>query len=105
MKFFLIFPEMWASTTCLLSSSTRNMALGKGSSTVAITSIASSLDMLWSLYLRPVKSGKYRGTTHKFQTLLPLARTHRPFIDARISAPTAPMSPSPGMSTSKPRAR
>src|SRR5436309_6427470 len=43
MKFFRILPEMCARTRCLLSSSTRNIALGKGSITVAITSIASSL--------------------------------------------------------------
>src|SRR5271170_1091809 len=45
MKFFLIFPEMWASTWCLFSSSTRNMAFGSGSITVAITSMASSLPL------------------------------------------------------------
>src|SRR5208337_527091 len=43
MKFFLILPDTCASTWCLFSSSTLNMALGNGSITVAITSIASSL--------------------------------------------------------------
>src|SRR5712671_5994296 len=43
MKFLRIFPETCASTWCLFSSSTLNMALGSGSTTVAITSIASSL--------------------------------------------------------------
>src|SRR6476469_10547092 len=43
MKFLRIFPETCASTWCLFSSSTLNMALGNGSTTVAITSIASSL--------------------------------------------------------------
>src|SRR6266516_3963722 len=43
MKFCLIFPEMCARTLCLFSSSTRNIAFGSGSITVAITSIASSL--------------------------------------------------------------
>src|SRR6185437_8267202 len=43
MKFLRIFPETCASTWCLLSNSTRNMAFGSGSTTVAITSIASSL--------------------------------------------------------------
>src|SRR2546426_1198696 len=43
MKFFRIFPEMCARTLCLFSSSTRNIAFGSGSITVAITSIASSL--------------------------------------------------------------
>src|SRR6202162_5823007 len=45
MKFLRIFPETCASTWCLFSSSTLNMALGSGSTTVAITSIASSLLM------------------------------------------------------------
>src|SRR5712671_3474034 len=44
-KFLRIFPEMCASTWCLFSSSTRNMALGNGSMTVAITSMASSLEL------------------------------------------------------------
>src|SRR6266566_1933986 len=37
---------MWASTLCPFSSSTRNMALGRGSTTVPSTSIASSLATL-----------------------------------------------------------
>src|SRR5690242_15906274 len=41
-KFLRILPETCASTWCLFSSSTRNMALGNGSMTVAITSMASS---------------------------------------------------------------
>src|SRR5450755_1173742 len=44
-KFLRILPEMCASTRCLFSSSTRNMALGSGSMTVAITSMASSLGL------------------------------------------------------------
>lgn len=44
MKFFLIRPETCASTWCLFSSSTLNIALGSVSTTVAITSIASSFD-------------------------------------------------------------
>src|SRR5579864_1398004 len=44
-KFLRIFPEMCASTWCLFSSSTRNIALGSGSITVAITSMASSLGL------------------------------------------------------------
>src|SRR5262245_51485724 len=43
MKFFRIFPDMCASTWCLFSSSTRNIAFGSGSITVAMTSMASSL--------------------------------------------------------------
>ena len=45
MKFFLILPETCASTWCLFSSYTRNMAFGNGSITVAITSIASSFGL------------------------------------------------------------
>src|SRR3974390_1040869 len=43
MKFLRILPETCASTWCLFSSSTLNIALGSGSITTAITSIASSL--------------------------------------------------------------
>src|SRR5438128_1685488 len=42
MKFLRILPETCARTWCLFSSSTRNIAFGNGSITVAITSIASS---------------------------------------------------------------
>src|SRR5215468_6697397 len=45
MKFLRILPETCASTWCLFSSSTRNIAFGNGSITVAITSIASSLEL------------------------------------------------------------
>src|SRR5438034_11612231 len=45
MKFLRILPDTCASTCCLPSSSTLNMAFGSGSITVAITSIASSLDI------------------------------------------------------------
>src|SRR5918993_4506286 len=38
-----ILPEMWASTLCPLSSSTRNCVLGKASVTVPSTSMTSSL--------------------------------------------------------------
>src|SRR5215472_6660322 len=41
-KFLRILPETCARTWCLFSSSTRNMALGNGSMTVAMTSMASS---------------------------------------------------------------
>src|SRR6266567_4423095 len=44
MKFLRILPETCARTWCLFSSSTRNIALGSGSITVAMTSIASSLE-------------------------------------------------------------
>src|ERR1700734_1030604 len=44
-KFLRIFPDTCASTWCLFSNSTLNMAFGRGSRTTAITSIASSLLM------------------------------------------------------------
>src|SRR5580704_14898733 len=44
-KFLRIFPEICASTWCLFSSSTRNIAFGSGSITVAITSMASSFPL------------------------------------------------------------
>src|SRR5580698_731931 len=43
-KFFRIRPETCARTWCLFSSSTLNIAFGNVSTTVAITSIASSFD-------------------------------------------------------------
>src|SRR6266478_3128427 len=49
-KFLRILPETCASTRCLFSSSTRNMAFGNGSITVAITSMASSLELPESLF-------------------------------------------------------
>jgi len=42
MKCILIFPEICAKTRWPLSNETRNIALGKGSTTVPSTSIASS---------------------------------------------------------------
>src|SRR4051812_10554920 len=45
MKFLRIFPETCARTRCLFSSSTRNIAFGNGSMTVAITSMASSFGL------------------------------------------------------------
>ena len=49
MKFLRIRPETWVSTSWLFSSFTLNMALGNVSTTVAITSIASSFDKLYPL--------------------------------------------------------
>ena len=56
MKFLRILPETCASTWCLFSSSTLNIALGSGSTTTAITSIASSLLIHTQL---PVTSGQW----------------------------------------------
>jgi hypothetical protein len=47
MKFFRMRPETCAKTWCLFSSSTLNIAFGNVSTTVAITSIASSFDKLY----------------------------------------------------------
>src|SRR5690349_359353 len=58
MKFLRILPETCASTWCLFSSSTRNMALGSGSITVAITSIASSL-LIHTRHKYPVPTFQY----------------------------------------------
>src|SRR6266850_900377 len=44
MKFLRILPETCARTWCLFSSSTRNIAFGNGSITVAMTSMASSFE-------------------------------------------------------------
>src|SRR4029079_17153248 len=56
-----IFPEMCASTLCPLSSSTRNMALGSGSTTVPSTRIVSSLGLARTLHLlRAGRAGKAR---------------------------------------------
>src|SRR5882724_4321239 len=44
MKFLRILPETCARTWCLFSSSTRNIAFGSGSITVAMTSMASSFE-------------------------------------------------------------
>src|SRR3989304_8238357 len=52
MKFIRILPDTWASTRCPFSSSTRNMALGRGSTTVPSPSIASSL-VIRSSHRRP----------------------------------------------------
>jgi len=43
MKCFRILPEICARTMCPFSNSTRNMALGNGSTTVPVTSMASGL--------------------------------------------------------------
>src|SRR6185436_359392 len=70
MKFLRILPETCARTWCLFSNSTLNMALGNGSTTVAMTSIASSLLMHLSKYFqitarllrqnhRPIFSDRY----------------------------------------------
>ena len=46
MKCIRIRPEICAKTTCLFSSSTLNIALGKGSTTVPSTAIVSSFSII-----------------------------------------------------------
>jgi hypothetical protein len=68
MKFFRILPEMCANTTCLFSNSTLNIALGSGSSTTAVTSIASSLDIRHRDPIQPkTQTDKYKGNASSNQ--------------------------------------
>lgn len=46
MKFIRIFPEIWARIRCLFFNSTRNIALGRVSTTVPSTSMGSSFCIL-----------------------------------------------------------
>src|SRR2546423_8543648 len=57
-----IFPEMWASTLCPFSSSTRNMAFGSGSTTVPSTRIVSSLGLAREHHLRGWSAPEARKT-------------------------------------------
>ena len=61
MKFMRILPDTWASTLWPFSSSTRNIALGSGSTTVPSTSIASSLAMARGPLGRAIQSGQHLG--------------------------------------------
>src|SRR5215218_2270187 len=58
-----IFPEMCASTLCPFSSSTRNMALGSGSTTVPSTRIVSSLGLARTLHLLRAGRAERRAKT------------------------------------------
>src|SRR6266566_4288564 len=57
MKFLRIFPETCARTWCLFSSSTRNIAFGSGSITVAMTSMASSFEFPESAFFFSSRMG------------------------------------------------
>src|SRR5262249_19136733 len=57
MKFLRILPETCARTWCLFSSSTRNIAFGNGSITVAMTSMASSFGLPESPFLLSSRCG------------------------------------------------
>src|SRR6266550_7214122 len=73
MKCLRILPEMCASTLCLFSSSTWNMALGRVSKTVPVTSIASSFSDIPSLVMsdeQRVMSPTRLLFTHHFHSLL-----------------------------------
>src|SRR5215470_12422644 len=89
MKFMRILPDTWASTLWPLSSSTRNMALGSGSTTVPSTSIASSLAMSGRPreHVRPVLSDgdgvlEVRGEA-------PVRRHRRPAVLQHLHLPGA----------------
>src|SRR5258706_5553356 len=83
MKFLRIFPETCASTWCLLSSSTLNMALGNGSRTVAMTSIASSLLMYpFRMLLRQNHGPVFgdRDTVFEIRAVTAVGRNRRPLV-------------------------
>src|SRR5215813_3873314 len=90
MKFIRILPDTWASTLWPLSSSTRNMALGSGSTTVPSTSIASSLAIASGRpceHVRPVLSDgdgvlEVRGEA-------PVRRHRRPAVLQHLHLPGA----------------
>src|SRR3954464_2351389 len=63
MKCMRIFPEMWASTLCPFSNSTRNMALGSGSTTVPSTRIVSSFGLARTLHLLHAGRAEMRAKT------------------------------------------
>src|SRR5580693_1603668 len=79
MKFFRILPETCASTWCLFSSSTLNMALGSGSRTVAITSIASSL-LIDSLRMLLAVSSWPLAKSQEPKRIALLRQNHRTFF-------------------------
>src|SRR5438034_395873 len=89
MKFLRVLPETCARTWCLFSSSTRNIAFGSGSITVAITSMASSLEFPESpfffssriglaivsrAYLTALKTGGHNS--YHAGPVIPFARAH-----------------------------
>src|ERR1700674_5818985 len=82
-KFLRIFPETCARTWCLFSSSTLNMALGRGSRTTAITSIASSLLIQFSSQLSVLSSqskapgSPLRTENRELRTAFSLRQNHR----------------------------
>src|SRR6516162_3612029 len=94
MKFLRILPETCARTWCLFSSSTLNMALGSGSITTAITSIASSL--LIQL-LKPVSPAAAGSPNPLLATQVPIL-----LLKANLGRPPIP-SKSPAHSWSLPR--
>src|SRR5260370_35108652 len=65
MKCLRFVPEIWASTLCLFSSSTWNIAFGRFSRTVAVTSIASSFDMFLLFVLLPQHQRTVRRDRHR----------------------------------------
>src|SRR6478735_3046265 len=62
-----IFPEVCARTLCPFSSSTRNMALGSGSTTVPSRTMASSLGFGRTLLLLELPGSNYLARTTCFE--------------------------------------
>src|SRR5262252_5932990 len=73
MKFLRILPETCARTWCLFSSSTRNIAFGSGSITVAITSMASSFGLPESPFFL---SSSCFAISSRIKNLLPRGAGH-----------------------------
>src|SRR6266576_4426814 len=81
MKFLRILPETCARTWCLFSSSTRNIAFGSGSITVAITSMASSFEFPESPFFFSSRIGLAivsRAYPNCFKNQPPLLSPRRP---------------------------
>src|SRR5258705_6840918 len=92
MKCMRMFPEMWASTMCLFSSSTRNIALGSGSTTVPSTWTPSSFATRPSrLPLHGARADRenlgsvppHRDGVLEVGGPAPVARHHRPAVTLR----------------------
>src|SRR6202790_166411 len=98
MKFLRILPETCARTLCLFSSSTRNMALGNGSMTVPITSMASSLELPESSFFLSFGSSTRRfAICSCFYSLARLAQPAAPLQRLSLHRLRAALDGSPGL--------
>src|SRR5579863_6536096 len=88
MKFLRILPETWARTSWFVSSFTLNIALGNVSTTVAITSIASSFDKLSPAVPSHVLLSRLALTQSKFSIRCrlppPCARSEHSYFHRRL---------------------